>query len=104
MAKTLQLTIPNACHENWHTMAAVEKGRYCMSCRKNVIDFTNMSDREILQHITRSSGNVCGRLHADQMNRNMTLQRESRLSWVKYFLRFTLPAFFISVKAEAQEV
>jgi hypothetical protein len=104
MAKTLQLTIPNACHENWHTMAEVEKGRYCLSCRKNVIDFTNMSDHEILQHITSSSGNVCGRLHADQMNRNMTLQREGRLSWFKYFLRFTLPAFFISMKAEAQEV
>ena len=103
MARTIQLSIPAACHEDWHTMKPGEKGRYCMSCRKNVTDFTNMRDREILEHISRASGNVCGRLHTDQLHRTMTLRKEMRMPWLKYFFRFTLPAFFISAKAEAQE-
>lgn len=103
MAKNVQLTIPDACHEDWTKMTAAEKGRYCMACQKNVIDFTNMSDREIMHHITRSTGGVCGRLHADQLNRNMTARKESRLPWLKYFFQFTLPAFLISIKANAQD-
>jgi hypothetical protein len=103
MAKNVLLTIPHACHEDWQKMTAAEKGRYCMSCRKHVIDFTDMSDREIVNHISRSSGGVCGRLHTHQLNRKMRVRKESRLPWLKYFFQFTLPAFFISMKAEAQD-
>jgi hypothetical protein len=103
MAKTLQLTIPSQCHENWHAMKAAEQGRYCMACCKTVIDFTNMSDREILQHITKNPGNLCGRLHTDQLNRSMVLQKERNLPWLRYFFQFTLPALFISLKAQAQD-
>jgi len=47
MAKQLQLQIPSPCHENWENMSQVEKGRFCASCEKKVIDFSYMSDREI---------------------------------------------------------
>lgn len=103
MAKTVQLSIPTACHEDWHAMTPDEKGRYCMSCRKTVVDFTNMSDREILNHISKSSGGVCGRLHADQLNRKMVMQKEGRLPWLKYFIQFTIPALFVTMKTRAQE-
>jgi hypothetical protein len=103
MAKPVQLTIPSACHEDWHTMTAADKGRFCMSCHKNVVDFTNMSDREVLQHITRSSGSTCGRFYNDQLNRNMTIRKERQMPWLKYFFQMALPAFFISIKAEAQD-
>lgn len=104
MGQTVQLTIPKACHEDWHTMTADQKGRYCKSCYKTVVDFTNMSDRAILHHIANAGGSrICGRLHTDQLHRSMTIQKESRWPWLKYFFQFTLPAFLISMKAEGQE-
>lgn len=73
MGQTVQLTIPKACHEDWHTMTADQKGRFCKSCCKSVVDFTNMSDRAILHHIANAGGSrVCGRLHTDQLHRSMS--------------------------------
>jgi hypothetical protein len=103
MTRIVQLNVPDACHEDWNLMTPEEKGRYCMACRKTVLDFTNMSDREVLQHIAGTSGNVCGRMHSDQVNRNMMVQRERRLPWLKYFFQFTLPAIFVSLKTQAQD-
>lgn len=104
MGQTIQLTIPKACHEDWYTMTADQKGRYCKSCCKTVVDFTNMSDRAILHHIANVGGSrVCARLHTDQLHRSMTIQKESRWPWLKYFFQFTLPAFLISMKARGQE-
>lgn len=103
MGKAVQLTIPRACHENWHTMTTAERGRHCMRCNKTVVDFTNMSDREILHHIAKLGGSsVCGRLHPDQLHRNIALQKESRWPLLKYFFQYSLPAFLISMKANGQ--
>lgn len=103
MGQTVQLTIPKACHEDWQAMTAEEQGRYCNTCNKVVVDFTNMSDRDILQYLANVGGSrVCGRLHPDQLQRNMTIQKERRWPWLKYFFQFTLPAFLISMKAQAQ--
>ena len=104
MGRAIQLTIPKACQEDWHTMTVEQQGRYCMSCCKTVVDFTNMSDRDILHHIANAGGSrVCARLHPDQLHRSMTIHRESRWPWLKYFFQFTLPAFLISMKVGGQE-
>jgi hypothetical protein len=47
MSKKLQLQVPVPCHEDWDKMTDAEKGRFCSSCQKTVIDFSKMSDREI---------------------------------------------------------
>ena len=42
--------IPNPCHENWNNMVAAEKGKFCNACAKQVIDFSMMSDTQILNY------------------------------------------------------
>ena len=102
MSKHLQLTIPVPCHENWDNMSPVEKGRFCSSCQKQVIDFSNMSDREIGQFFKKpSTGSVCGRFMQDQLDRDIAIPKK-RIPWVKYFFQFVLPAFLLSMKATAQ--
>jgi hypothetical protein len=104
MAKKIQLTIAEPCHENWENMTPVEKGRFCGSCQKQVVDFSNMSDREIAVFFKKpSTGSVCGRFMQDQLDRDMEIPKK-RIPWVKYFFQFALPAFLVSLKANSQQV
>ncbi|MEM8584754.1 MAG: T9SS type A sorting domain-containing protein [Bacteroidota bacterium] len=41
MSKSLRITIPEPCHEDWNAMTSLEDGsRHCDSCAKNIVDFT----------------------------------------------------------------
>ncbi len=102
MRKQIQLNIPTPCHENWDQMHPVEKGRFCGSCQKQVIDFTMMSDTQLIAFFKKTStGSVCGRFMQDQLDRTIETPKK-RMPWVKYFFKFALPAFLISTKATAQ--
>jgi len=48
MKPELYLHIPTPCHEDWNTMTPVEKGKFCGSCNKEVVDFSLMTDAEVL--------------------------------------------------------
>jgi hypothetical protein len=103
MAKQLQLTIPTPCHESWDAMTPVEKGKFCGSCQKQVVDFSDMSDRQVAEFFKKpSTGSVCGRFMTDQLDRNIEIPKK-RIPWVKYFFQFALPAFLVSIKASAQK-
>lgn len=102
MSKKLQLHIADPCHENWENMSPVEQGRFCDACQKQVVDFSLMSDREIVQFFKRpSTGSVCGRFMNDQLDRDMVMEKK-RLPWIKYFFQFALPAFLLGKEAQAQ--
>jgi hypothetical protein len=102
MSKKLQLQVPVPCHEDWEKMTNAEKGRFCSCCQKTVIDFSNMSDREIALFFKKPSiGSVCGRFMVDQLDREMDIPKK-RIPWVKYFFHFLLPGFLLSMKATAQ--
>jgi len=53
MPKAIQLNIPKPCHENWNAMSPKEQGRYCGSCQKTVVDFSVMSDKEIVDYFRK---------------------------------------------------
>lgn len=102
MSKKFQLSIPTPCNENWDNMTPVEKGRFCGSCQKQVVDFSKMSDREVAMFFKKpSTGSVCGRFMEEQLNRDIEIPKK-RIPWIKYFFQFALPAFLISARASAQ--
>lgn len=103
MAKKIQLTIAEPCHENWDGMTPVEKGRFCGSCQKQVVDFSNMSDRQVAEFFKKpSTGSVCGRFMTDQLDREIEIPKK-RIPWVKYFFQIALPAFLVSIKVSASK-
>jgi hypothetical protein len=101
MANYLNLQVPSSCHENWYEMAPEERGRFCLSCKKSVVDFTHMSDRELTQYFQANKGAAYGRFTESQLNRDILLLKKP-LPWIKYFFLFSLPAFLLSLKSAAQ--
>ncbi len=62
--------VPEPCHEDWNKMLPEEKGRFCNSCSKTVVDFSNKTDYEIKNYLNENSGTkVCGHFKESQLNR-----------------------------------
>lgn len=74
--ETYSLNIPRPCHEKWNDMTPNERGRFCNHCSKTIIDFTKMSDKEIISVLTHQP-NVCGRFRNEQMNRPIALSEST---------------------------
>ncbi|WP_188766690.1 carboxypeptidase-like regulatory domain-containing protein [Emticicia aquatilis] len=71
MKNTLQLSVSQPCHENWDNFTPTPSGGFCGSCQKNVRDFTQMSDTELIAYFrnaaTKQSESMCGRFRDNQL-------------------------------------
>src|SRR6186997_3287000 len=85
--KKIKLSIPEPCQQNWDDMAPTSQGRFCSSCAKEVIDFSQMSDTDVLNYFEIvKHGKVCGRTYPDQLNRPITNLPAKRLLWYWNYL------------------
>lgn len=91
MESQFKISIPEPCHEDWSKMTTKEKGRFCQSCSKTVVDFSNKSKEEIQQYLQEHFGQqVCGRFRSEQLD-SITLEIpaatfQQSLSFHKLFL------------------
>jgi hypothetical protein len=68
MEQKINIRIPEPCHEDWGQMSSAEKGRFCNSCSKIVVDFTVMQNQEIIDYFKEASGaRTCGRFRMEQL-------------------------------------
>lgn len=102
----LQLSIPEPCHQNWHEMNPTQQGRFCNACAKEVIDFSTMSDSEVLNYFSSlKSEKVCGRAYPDQLDRAITMSKEikkAKFWYWNYAAMFFLFFSKMTMKAQAQ--
>ncbi len=85
----MKISIPTPCSENWNQMLPDEKGKFCLSCQKCVMDFTKMSDEEILEIIQKP--NQCGRFSNHQLeNLNRKLKKQTQFQFPRIFRYSTL--------------
>ncbi len=104
MAAKINLRIAEPCHENWNNMTSSEKGRFCGSCQKQVVDFTAMTDAQLVAFFDKpSTGSVCGRFMNTQLEREVKAPPK-QIPWARYVFQFAFPAFVASLKANAQDV
>ncbi|MFC4230835.1 carboxypeptidase-like regulatory domain-containing protein [Parasediminibacterium paludis] len=88
MTNDLQIHIPTPCHENWNAMTPEAKGRFCGSCAKVVVDFSVMTDNEVLNYLKKNSSNTCGHFTSDQLDRPIIeTQLQPNKTW-RYWLAF----------------
>lgn len=81
MSKSLKISIPHPCNQDWNQMTPNERGRFCNACQKDVTDFTTLSDREISAKLA-TTANICGRLRVSQLDRQLDVPKEKSTAWV----------------------
>lgn len=88
-----KIAIPEPCHQPWNTMTDSQNGRFCRSCSKTVIDFTAMTDQQIIEHLSTAK-HVCGRFNENQfstINRQLQLDNlQSGTFWKRMLLALTM--------------
>lgn len=90
-----KITIPKPCHEDWNKMTPDETGRFCNSCSKSVVDFTQMLPDEIQDFFIKNEGQkVCGRFHNKQLD-SIVIQIPNQVlfSQIHYHKIFLLALF-----------
>ena len=81
MKSKYSIQIPKPCHENWDEMSPNAQGKFCGSCQKNVIDFTNKSAVEIQNYLwEHKKQGICGRFEQTQLSR-ITIQIPQQILW-----------------------
>lgn len=110
--KKFKISIPKPCHEDWSKMTPKEKGRFCASCSKTVVDFTKKSTEEIQEYLLENRGKrVCGHFYREQLDSIVLQIPEStfqqQLSFQKLFiitLLFVMGTTLFSCKTDNGKV
>jgi hypothetical protein len=70
------------CDNKWDEMSPQGNGRHCGSCNKIVVDFTEMSDQDIIQFLLKNT-HSCGLFKKNQLNRTMIFHpvKKKRSHW-----------------------
>lgn len=75
-----KLDIEKPCNQDWSSMTKTKNGKFCSNCSKTVIDFTLLTDNEIIQIIDKKSDELCGRLSKQQLNRLIETKKQTNNS------------------------
>jgi hypothetical protein len=83
--KQITISIPTPCTEDWNVMTTNNDGKFCASCQKTVIDFSQMSDKELVDFFYHLKGKTCGRFNEKQVNRQLetpfVTKPQNRWAW-----------------------
>ena len=98
MSTHYSISIPKPCHEDWSKMTPNEKGRFCKSCTKTVVDFTKMSP-DAIQHYLHNNKDqgICGHIKQSQLDSINLRIPEAIIHQNQSFHRLFLLALLISM-------
>jgi hypothetical protein len=102
MNRSFTITIPEPCSEKWTDMIPKKGGKFCVSCDKIVVDFTKMTDSELLDYFKHYQGGTCGNFNTMQIDRLIQpLPKERRFH---HFHRIvaTVVGLFLSMSGKTQ--
>jgi hypothetical protein len=84
---TLKIQIAEPCHENWDKMLGEERGKFCLSCQKTVVDFSRMTNEEIINYFEQNAGkSICGRIAKHQHNTPISNYRKIITPWFNKYV------------------
>jgi hypothetical protein len=77
MKTNFQINIPTPCHERWEEFTPTSTGGFCGSCQINVIDFSEMSESQLVAYfkdLPTGNQHLCGRFRDDQLQKNYEIE------------------------------
>jgi len=93
--QTIKISIATPCHENWDKMLEEEKGKFCLSCQKTVVDFSRMTNEQIINYFNTASGKTCGRIAKHQLDMPISNYRNVKTPFFnKYVAGFLMALGF----------
>ena len=96
----LRFNVENPCHQSWDSMRSVDRGKFCQSCQKEVVDFTAMSDSELLGYFSNpTSAKSCGRFRSDQILRSIERSEIRRPGAWRHKLLAICSSFFLGLQS-----
>jgi hypothetical protein len=66
MPSSQKIKMKFTCNQDWNAMDVTERGRFCQQCKKEVVDFTRNTEKEI-QEFKAAHGSACGVFTAEQV-------------------------------------
>ncbi len=93
----MKISINEPCHENWDKMTPNDKGAFCLSCQKNVVDFSNKTITQIKDFFKKKSESesVCGRFDESQLDALTFDDFFSQFLKMKFVRKVALIVFFV---------
>lgn len=85
MEQKFNLTISKPCSEKFSQFKQTSEGGFCSSCKKEVIDFRNLSDEQIVKYFNNRKGNTCGYFDTSQLNRTIIKTDFKRSTHFRFF-------------------
>ena len=65
------IKLDSPCNEDWDKMNHTKGGKFCTHCQEKVMDFSDLSDSEIVRILERNKGKICGRFNEEQIGRKI---------------------------------
>lgn len=76
----MKLSIHTPCSESFDKFEPTKAGGFCQNCQKEVIDFTSMTDAEVLRYFKEKQGKTCGYFAPSQLKSYPSIT-ESHSRW-----------------------
>lgn len=107
MNKDITLSIKKSCSEKFDNFKTTKAGGFCGSCQTEVIDFTQMTDKEIILYFQNNQKKSCGRFNETQLKTYSTILPSKRIYSLKKIgiglMSFSLLSILAINKSQAQQ-
>jgi hypothetical protein len=79
-------------------MEQSSRGKFCSSCKREVIDFSGFTDQELHEFFSKRTEIPCGRFHSSQLNRQILREVPRVVAWPNLSKRIAAVLAFLTLK------
>lgn len=87
-SRNKKISIKNPCHLTWNDLEGSGSHKHCKTCATTVVDFSNISNEEIIEFLSTKNKKTCGNITQSQLHSIITTNRKPNYLFKSLFLVF----------------